>query len=643
MNSAGPGGVDFMQMMQSQIITMTSMKNGDMFSAIMGIMLLTMFNKIIKFVPVVTLYVTEFVKKRYMKKMGNNYTYNKLKTLSSGIKKKERTGTIRFDKNDKTNPDNIILLAVINHISNLKSSKFVVYNFEYFVANTEEFLIKPDIFCKVLQFSKDSETQKIKTYEFEIYSYLYDIDKLKLFIETLVDEYTQEKSNNLGKQPYYFSEMFVDIPKNIDGTYRYEQSPKHITFDMTQFHTNKSLKNVFGSHLDIVKKRVDMFVNNPSWYEDKGIPYTLGIMLSGPPGTGKTSLIKAIAKDTTRHIFNISLRETTTQTQLKKLFYNTKINILRNGGNEMIDIPLEKRLYVIEDIDCLTDIVIDRDLLNNRKFNSSSSLDTFDDTLVPNNVNLLNKDKKDEKNDKVQKDTILPSNDFNSNFGNYSLTETTDNLLGEPTDMGSALDNMYGLPLVNKIRQTSDNSAESCQETSQKMEQERNNKVKEELNTIAFRKSSQEIEKQINDMDKEEKVVTEQQKAYNRYTKGKENGDNKQQSVNTEKITLSFLLNLLDGILETPGRILIITTNHPELLDPALIRPGRIDIKLKVGNCTQTMIIDMLRFFYGDDVDITENDWTYNKEITPAYMNKLLLNNFDNYDNCKKDVILETQ
>jgi hypothetical protein len=642
MNSAGPGGVDFMQMMQSQIITMTSMKNGDMFSAIMGIMLLTMFNKIIKFVPVVTLYVTEFVKKRYMKKMENNYTYNKLKTLSSGIKK-ERTGTIRFDKNDKTNPDNIILLAVINHISNLKSSKFVVYNFEYFVANTEEFLIKPDIFCKVLQFSKDSETQKIKTYEFEIYSYLYDIDKLKLFIETLVDEYTQEKSNNLGKQPYYFSEMFVDIPKNIDGTYRYEQSPKHITFDMTQFHTNKSLKNVFGSHLDIVKKRVDMFVNNPSWYEDKGIPYTLGIMLSGPPGTGKTSLIKAIAKDTTRHIFNISLRETTTQTQLKKLFYNTKINILRNGGNEMIDIPLEKRLYVIEDIDCLTDIVIDRDLLNNRKFNSSSSLDTFDDTLVPNNVNLLNKDKKDEKNDKVQKDTILPSNDFNSNFGNYSLTETTDNLLGEPTDMGSALDNMYGLPLVNKIRQTSDNSAESCQETSQKMEQERNNKVKEELNTIAFRKSSQEIEKQINDMDKEEKVVTEQQKAYNRYTKGKENGDNKQQSVNTEKITLSFLLNLLDGILETPGRILIITTNHPELLDPALIRPGRIDIKLKVGNCTQTMIIDMLRFFYGDDVDITENDWTYNKEITPAYMNKLLLNNFDNYDNCKKDVILETQ
>ena len=204
--------------------------------------------------------------------------------------------------------------------------------------------------------------------------------------------------------------------------------------------------------------------------------------------------------------------------------------------------------------------------------------------------------------------------------------------------MGSALDNMYGLPLDGKIKQTNDWTAESCQETSDK---ERKNK--ERLNTIAFRKSSQEMEKQRNDMDKEEKVVTEQQKAYNRYTKGKENGDNKQQSVNTEKITLSFLLNLLDGILETPGRILIITTNHPELLDPALIRPGRIDIKLKVGNCTQSMIIDMLRFFYGDDVDITENDWTYNKEITPAYMNKLLLNNFDNYDNCKKDVILETQ
>ena len=40
-------------------------------------------------------------------------------------------------------------------------------------------------------------------------------------------------------------------------------------------------------------------------------------------------------------------------------------------------------------------------------------------------------------------------------------------------------------------------------------------------------------------------------------------------------LNLADVLNILDGILECPGRIVIMTTNHPDKLDPALIRPGR--------------------------------------------------------------------
>ena len=40
---------------------------------------------------------------------------------------------------------------------------------------------------------------------------------------------------------------------------------------------------------------------------------------------------------------------------------------------------------------------------------------------------------------------------------------------------------------------------------------------------------------------------------------------------------MSRLLNILDGNIETPGRILIATTNHIDYIDPAVIRPGRFD------------------------------------------------------------------
>ena len=45
-----------------------------------------------------------------------------------------------------------------------------------------------------------------------------------------------------------------------------------------------------------------------------------------------------------------------------------------------------------------------------------------------------------------------------------------------------------------------------------------------------------------------------------------------------EGVTKAGLLNALDGITTPDGRIFVMTTNHPELLDPALIRPGRADL-----------------------------------------------------------------
>lgn len=48
----------------------------------------------------------------------------------------------------------------------------------------------------------------------------------------------------------------------------------------------------------------------------------------------------------------------------------------------------------------------------------------------------------------------------------------------------------------------------------------------------------------------------------------------------TKGVTLSGLLNVLDGAISAHGLATILTTNHPEALDPAVVRPGRCDYKL---------------------------------------------------------------
>jgi len=52
---------------------------------------------------------------------------------------------------------------------------------------------------------------------------------------------------------------------------------------------------------------------------------------------------------------------------------------------------------------------------------------------------------------------------------------------------------------------------------------------------------------------------------------------------NSGGITFSGLLNALDGVAAQEGKVLVMTTNHVERLDPALVRPGRIDIRCYFG------------------------------------------------------------
>lgn len=70
------------------------------------------------------------------------------------------------------------------------------------------------------------------------------------------------------------------------------------------------------------------------------------------------------------------------------------------------------------------------------------------------------------------------------------------------------------------------------------------------------------------------------------------------------RVTLSGLLNCLDGVASTEARIVFMTTNHLERLDPALIRPGRVDLKEYIGHCSPHQLkIMFLRFYDGERVE----------------------------------------
>ncbi|KAK0743095.1 BCS1 N terminal-domain-containing protein [Schizothecium vesticola] len=71
------------------------------------------------------------------------------------------------------------------------------------------------------------------------------------------------------------------------------------------------------------------------------------------------------------------------------------------------------------------------------------------------------------------------------------------------------------------------------------------------------------------------------------------------------RLSLSGLLNILDGVASQEGRVLIMTTNHVEKLDKALIRPGRVDMTVKFDKADGGMTAAIFRAIFapleGDD------------------------------------------
>lgn len=303
---------------------------------------------------------------------------------------------------------------------------------------------------------------KINDVKIELYSFHYNINYLQTFIDNIYTKMCQTLENNEKDKLNIYSLISVkNDPIDILNSIEYTKS---------NFISNKTFNNTFFEQRKELIERIDFFMNNKEWYRKMGIPYTLGIILHGPPGTGKTSIIKCVGNYMKRHLVNIDLNIVKNNFDFNLIFSNN--NYCNKYINE------NKRIFILEDIDCMNDIIKKRN-----ENNENNQTNYFDFK-------------------KIIKDDITNNVTNNNNIINNEF---------------------------------------------------------------------------------------------------KKNKENKQKNT----LTLSHILNVIDGLKEGNGRVLIMTTNHYKNIDDAIIRPGRIDINLEIRKANHTVIKELYYFLYKETIDET--------------------------------------
>ncbi|RHY21103.1 hypothetical protein DYB32_009894 [Aphanomyces invadans] len=262
---------------------------------------------------------------------------------------------------------------------------------------------------------------------------------------------------------------------------------------------DKTFHSLFFEEKESLLHLLDNFATKSGKFGIPGFPYKMGLLLHGPPGTGKTSLIKAIAQHTKRHIVNISLSKIKTNQELMDMMFDLKFGI--QGEDLPIKLAFDNIVFVMEDVDCASNVV-------------------------------------------------------------HARTSVTNDMSGAATTTTTDI---------------------------------------ESLDDAALSKALSDIIKS--------------------------SGTNASKCESKDKLNLSGLLNVLDGVVDSPGRILIMTTNHPEKLDPALVRPGRVNKKLFLGHMTARQAQLMMEHYFKTALDpkqrLTVDEAFGSRSVSPAQVEQL--------------------